>query len=130
MVSIGGQPILIHIMNTYAKYGHKDFYIATGYKSQIVKDYFFFFCNLNSNFTINLGNGQLDFHEVKDLDWNITIVDTGKETMTGGRIKRMRKYLSEDNFLMTYGDGVSDIDINKLIDFLLSLIILFLQNLS
>lgn len=117
MVSIGGQPILIHIMNTYAKYGHKDFYIATGYKSQIVKDYFLNFRNLNSNFTINLGNGQLDFHEVEDLDWNITIVDTGKETMTGGRIKRMRKYLSEDNFLMTYGDGVADIDINKLIDF-------------
>ena len=117
MVSIGGQPILLHIMNTYAKYGHKDFYIATGYKSQIVKDYFLNFRNLNSNFTINLGNGQLDFHEVKDLDWNITIVDTGKETMTGGRIKRMKKYFSEDNFLMTYGDGVSDININKLIDF-------------
>mgnify|MGYP001162159728 CR=1 FL=1 len=117
MVPIGGQPILWHIMSRYAMYGYNDFYIALGYKAQIIKDYFLKFRNLNSNFTINLENDKINFHSSKKINWNVTLVDTGDETMTGGRVKRMQEYLKGDKFFLTYGDGVANININNLLEF-------------
>ena len=96
MVPIGGKPIIEHIMDIYSKFGHKEFYIALGYKGEVIKNYF-------KNF--------------KNKSWEINLVDTGSDTFTGGRLKRMEKYLSNETFLMTYGDGISDIDINELIKF-------------
>ena len=93
MVNVGGKPILIHIMNLYAKYGFKNFYIALGYKGNVIKKYF----------------------RENRFDWNINLVDTGLKTMTGGRLKRLKKYLGKDTFLMTYGDGLSDINLKKLV---------------
>lgn len=96
MVPIGGKPIIEHIMNIYSKFGHKEFYIALGYKGEVIKNYF-------KNF--------------KNKSWEINLIDTGSDTLTGGRLKRMEKYLFNETFLMTYGDGISDIDINELIKF-------------
>ena len=96
MVPIGGKPILEHIMRLYASYGHKEFYIALGYKGEVIKDHF-------KNF--------------KNKNWKINLIDTGSDTLTGGRLKRMEKYFSNENFLLTYGDGISNIDINALIKF-------------
>ena len=95
MVPIGGKPIIEHIMGLYASYGHEEFYIALGYKGEVIKDYF-------RNFKKN---------------WKINLIDTGSDTYTGGRLKRLEKYLSNENFLLTYGDGLSNININKLIKF-------------
>ena len=117
MVEIGHIPILWHIMNTYAKFAHKDFYIASGYKSEIIKDYFLNYRELNSDFTINLSNGNITSHQQNLVDWNVTIVDTGLSSMTGGRIKRMQDYIGNEPFLLTYGDGLADINIEDLIKF-------------
>jgi len=117
MVSIGGKPILWHIMQTYAAYGHKDFYVALGYKAEVIKEYFLNYRVINSNFTINLGSGAIDPHEFSPVDWRITLVDTGESSMTGGRVKRLKKYIGDETFMLTYGDGVADIDIEKLIAF-------------
>jgi len=95
MVKIDGKPIIFHIMSCYAKYGFKNFYIALGYKGKIIKKYF----------------------KKSFFDWNINLIDTGKKTMTGGRLKRLKKYLKDQAFLMTYGDGISDINIRKLVNF-------------
>ena len=95
MVTINGKPILLHIMKQYAKYGFKDFYVATGYKGEIIRKYF----------------------KKKFFDWNIKLIDTGKNTMTGGRLKRLREYLGKETFFMTYGDGVSNINIKNLLKF-------------
>ena len=117
MVSIGGKPILWHIMKTYSKFGHNDFYAALGYKSEVVKDYFVKYHTLNSDFTVSLKNGKISRSEVDDLDWKVTLVDTGIDTMTGGRLKRMREFIGNETFMMTYGDGLSNINVDKLIDF-------------
>jgi glucose-1-phosphate cytidylyltransferase len=118
MVKIGAYPIIWHIMNHYAYYGFKNFIIAAGYKSEVIKDYFLNYSSINSNFTVNLKNGQLKVHDNCNLDWNVTIVDTGLNTMTGGRLKRLKSLLSNDEkFLFTYGDGLSDVNIDKLVDF-------------
>ena len=118
MVKIGRYPILWHIMNTYASFGHKDFYIALGYKADVVKQYFAQFHTLNSDFSVNLGSGRLTALNNSTDDWEVTLVDTGIETMTGGRVKRMRAYVGTDEpVLLTYGDGVSDIDIDALLNF-------------
>ncbi len=117
MVRIGNKPILWHIMNTYASYGFKDFVIALGYKSEYVKNYFLNYNSLNSDFTINLKDGSLHTHSSSKLDWNITLVDTGIETMTGGRIKNVGPYLNGKQFMVTYGDGVADINIEELVRF-------------
>ena len=95
MIDIIGKPILFHIMKQYAKYGHKDFYIALGYKGEVIKKFF------RKNF----------------FDWNVKLVDTGKNTMTGGRIKKLRKFIGNETFMMTYGDGLSNVNLNKLITF-------------
>lgn len=117
MVSVGGKPILWHIMNTYAKFGHKDFYIALGYKAEVIKEYFLNYKVLNSDFTVDLGSGSITPHQQGVYDWQVTLVDTGLNSMTGGRVKRMRDFIDNEPFLLTYGDGVADIDIEALVKF-------------
>ena len=116
MIEIGGRPILWHIMKTYSHYGITDFVICLGYKGYMIKEYFANYFMHSSDLTIDIQNNTVDIHSVHSEPWKITLVDTGEKSMTGGRIKRIEKYV-DDTFLMTYGDGVSDIDITKLIDF-------------
>lgn len=117
MIEIGGRPILWHIMNRYALYGHKDFFIALGYKSKVVKEYFYNYKALHSNFSVNLETGKVLPLNDSKVDWNVSLIDTGELTMTGGRLKRMYDIVKNETFLLTYGDGVADIDIDKLIKF-------------
>jgi glucose-1-phosphate cytidylyltransferase len=117
MVTIGGRPILWHIMKTYASYGHTDFYLALGYKAEVIKEYFLHYRNLNADFTIDLSNGDIKSYQSDEIDWKITLVQTGIESMTGGRLKRMQAYVGNEPFLLTYGDGISNIDIGKLLKF-------------
>lgn len=117
MVSIGGRPILWHIMKTYAHYGHNDFHLALGYKAEVIKEYFLHYRSLNADFTVDLGNGDIASHQTDEIDWKVTLVHTGLESMTGGRVKRMQSYIGNEPFLLTYGDGVANIDINALVDF-------------
>jgi glucose-1-phosphate cytidylyltransferase len=117
MVEIGGKPIIWHIMKIYESHGFNDFIICLGYKSQFIKEYFYNYFLHNSDFTINLKNNQIQIHSSNSVNFNVTLVDTGLNTNTAGRIKRIQKYINNETFMLTYGDGVSDIDINKLIDF-------------
>jgi glucose-1-phosphate cytidylyltransferase len=118
MVEIGGRPILWHIMNTYASFGHTDFYIALGYKGEIIKQYFSQYHASNSDFSINISTGKMRALNSSNDNWQVTLINTGIDTMTGGRVKRMQPYLGKNEpVLMTYGDGVSNIDIDALIDF-------------
>lgn len=117
MIEIGGQPILWHIMNTYAYYGYKDFVIALGYKGEIIKEYFLNYYSLKSDFTIDLANGKADYLRKKTVDWKVTLVDTGLNSMTGGRVKRLKEFIGEETFMLTYGDGVANIDVGKLVEF-------------
>ena len=117
MVEIGGMPILMHIMRTYAKYLHKDFYIALGYKAKIIKEYFLNYQQLSNDFTVNLSTGSVKFHSKNDIDWNVSLVETGLSTMTGGRVKKLKDYIGNETFLLTYGDGLSDLNINELINY-------------
>lgn len=119
MVDIGGKPILWHIMKIYAYYGFKDFVLCLGYKGEMIKEYFLNYEAMNNDLTIRLGNqSRLQFHN-KHLEegWNITLIDTGASAMTGSRVKRIEKYIDTENFMVTYGDGVADVDINKLLKF-------------
>ena len=115
MVEIGGMPILLHIMRIYAGFGLKDFIIACGYKGHILKDYFRNFSLLNSDWTLNLRDGNMRMASSQAPDWNVTLVDTGLDTMSGGRVKRLTNYLQRETFMVTYGDGVADIDIDALL---------------
>ncbi len=117
MVAIGGRPILWHVMRTYAKYGQKDFIIALGYLASVIKEYFLHYKMLNSDFTINLGNGDAHLHSEADMDWSVTLVDTGTHSMTGGRLKRLKNYIGQEPFMLTYGDGVANVDIRELLAF-------------
>ncbi len=117
MVPIGGKPILMHIMNTYANFGYKDFYLALGYKAEVIKEYFLKFHSLNSDFKIDLKTGKLIPFQVNSVDWEITLVDTGLNSMTGGRLKRLQNYVGNETFMLTYGDGVANVDIKALLDF-------------
>lgn len=118
MVEIGGKPIIWHIMKTYSYYGIKEFIICLGYKANMIKDYFLHYESEMNDFTIDFKTKDLIFHTKHDeQDWKVTLVDTGIDTLKGGRLKRVEKYLDEDVNLLTYGDGVANIDINKLIDF-------------
>lgn len=117
MVSIGSRPILWHIMNIYAKFGHDDFFVALGYKSELIKEYFLNYPTLNSDFTINLADAAITSHQKDSIAWKVTLVDTGINSMTGGRVKRMQEYIGNETFLLTYGDGVSDINIAELVKF-------------
>ena len=117
MVAIGGRPILWHIMRTYASFGYKDFHVALGYKAEIIKEYFLRCNNLNSDFTVDLANDIVHSHKTDIIDWKVTLVDTGLDSMTGGRVKRMQKYIGNETFMLTYGDGVANIDIDALVNF-------------
>lgn len=117
MVPVGGKPILWHVMQRYAYYGHKDFYIALGYKAEIIKEYFLKFKSINSDFSIDLKSGEIEIFNSRSIDWKITLVDTGLNSMTGGRVKRLKSFIGKEPFLLTYGDGVADININELIAF-------------
>lgn len=117
MVTVGGRPILWHIMRTYAHFGHKDFYVALGYKAELIKEYFLHYRSLNADFTVDLATGAVSPHQTDDADWRVTLVHTGLESMTGGRVKRMQSFIGNEPFLLTYGDGVADIDMNALLGF-------------
>jgi len=117
MVTVGGRPILWHIMRSYAHFGHKDFYLALGYKAEIIKEYFLHYRSLNADFTVDLTTGKVESHQTDDTDWRVTLVHTGLESMTGGRVKRMQSYIGNEPFLLTYGDGVANVDIDGLVRF-------------
>ncbi len=117
MIPIGDNPMLWHIMQTYSYYGHKDFYLAAGYKGDVIKNYFLNYYYLESDFTINLATGKTKTHSHYAPDWNVTTIDTGLNTMTGGRLKKLKKYIGNEQILLTYGDGLSDINIDELISF-------------
>jgi glucose-1-phosphate cytidylyltransferase len=117
MVEIGGHPILWHIMKHYGHYGHNEFYIALGYKGDVIKRYFLDYYALNSSMTISLKTGKVEVVDGEKEDWIVHLIDTGLHTNTGGRIKRLEPWLRDDTFLMTYGDGVCDIDLDDLLRF-------------
>jgi glucose-1-phosphate cytidylyltransferase len=117
MIEIGGKPILWHIMKIYAHYGYKDFVICLGYKGDVIKDYFYNFAEHNCDFTVNLADNKITYHNHCSEDWNVTLVETGLNTLKGGRIKRIEKYLDDDVNMLTYGDGVINADINELVKF-------------
>lgn len=118
MIEIGGRPILWHIMKEYSHYGVQDFVICAGYKQQMIKEWFNNYFLYTSDVTFDYQDGKrVVLHEQHSEPWRVTVVDTGLNTMTGGRIRRIRKYIGDETFLMTYGDGVCDVDIQKLIAF-------------
>lgn len=117
LVEIGGFPILWHIMKIYSYYGLKDFILCLGYKGEKIKEFFMNYDHMLNDFTINLKSKEVKIHNNAIEDWNVTCVDTGLETNTGGRIKRIEKYVNEDNFFLTYGDGVSNVNIKNLLEF-------------
>ena len=119
MVEIGGKPILWHIMKEYSYYGFNDFIICAGYKQYMIKEWFADYFLHNSDITFDFTNGRNDMiiHEQKCEPWKVTVVDTGYETMPGGRIKRVEKYIGNERFMMTYGDGVCDVDIRKILEY-------------
>ena len=117
MVTVGGRPILWHIMRSYSYFGHKNFYLALGYKAEIVKEYFLHYRSINSDFSVDLSSGKITPHQTEDVDWNVTLVQTGLGSMTGGRVKRLQPFIGNERFMLTYGDGLSNIDINRLLDF-------------
>lgn len=119
MIEIGNKPILWHIMKEYSYYGHNEFIICAGYKQYFIKEWFadYFIHNSDITFDYTEGKSEMTVHETHMEPWKVTVVDTGLNTMTGGRIKRIQKYVGDEPFLMTYGDGVCDVDINKLIEF-------------
>ena len=98
-------------------HGHNNFFLALGYKAEVIKDYFLHYSNLNADFTIDLSNGGIESHQKDEIDWKVTLVQTGIDSMTGGRVKRMQKYVGNESFLLTYGDGVSNINIAELLKF-------------
>lgn len=117
MVEIGGRPILWHIMKHYAHYGCNEFFIALGYKGDVIKRYFMDYYALNGNITVNLANGGLEMDEGKNEDWVVHLIDTGLNTNTGGRLKRLGSWLGDETFMLSYGDGVCDIDLHSLLQF-------------
>ncbi len=117
MVEIGGMPILWHIMKIYSTHGYNEFIICLGYKGYLIKEYFANYFLHQSDVTIDLKTNEVQVHDSFAEPWKITLVDTGKETMTGGRIKRIQHHVGEEPFMLTYGDGVSDVDITQLVNF-------------
>jgi glucose-1-phosphate cytidylyltransferase len=118
MIEIGGRPILWHIMKLYSHFGFNDFIVCLGYKGYVVKEYFANYVLHNADLTVDLANGSMEYHATNHEPWRVTLVDTGEETMTGGRLKRVANYLDPNEpFFLTYGDGVSDIDMRELLAF-------------
>ena len=117
MVKVGDKPIIWHIMNHYANYGHNDFYLALGYLSEVIKKYFLSYQSVQSDFSVNLKSGDINFFNSTILNWNVNCIDTGQATLTGKRIKKLQKYISNEPFLLTYGDGLSNVNIEDLVKF-------------
>jgi glucose-1-phosphate cytidylyltransferase len=117
MVAVGGRPIVWHIMRTYAHFGHKDFYLALGYRADIIKEYFLHYRSMNADFSVDLTTGRMTPHQTDAADWRVTLVNTGLESMTGGRVKRMQRFIGNETSMLTYGDGVADIDLERLLAF-------------
>jgi glucose-1-phosphate cytidylyltransferase len=117
MVEIGGVPIMWHIMQHYAAYGFRDFVVALGYKGEVIKRYMLDRCELGHDLTVSLGRNQVKIHKNETVDWNIQLIDTGLHTQTGGRVKRLASHFGKGTFMLTWGDGVSDIDLAKLLAF-------------
>ena len=117
MVEIGGMPILWHIMRHYSHYCHNEFVIALGYKGSVIKKYMVDYCSLSSNLTVKLKTGDIKVHDSDKPDWTVDLVDTGTETLTGGRIKRLAPHLGNETFMLTWGDGVSDVNLAELLKF-------------
>jgi glucose-1-phosphate cytidylyltransferase len=117
MIEIGEKPILWHIIKMYSSYGFNDFLICLGYKGYVIKEYFSNYFLHQSDVTMDLGKNKMEVHDSHAEQWRITLVDTGLNTMTGGRIKRIKKYVGNDAFMLTYGDGVADINLNRLLAF-------------
>ncbi len=115
MVEIGGRPILWHIMKNYSYWGFNDFVILTGYKSHIIKDYFINYYTRYSDITVDMSNNSVEVHQHRNEPWKVTMLYTGQETMTGGRIKKAQDFIGNERFMLTYGDGVSDVNIHELI---------------
>lgn len=116
MVEIGGKPILWHIMKIYSHYGFNDFVILTGYKSHVIKDYFVNYYNRYSDITVDMLSNTVEVHKTRHEPWKVTMLYTGEDTMTGGRIKKAQKYIGDEPFLLTYGDGVADVDVRAIVD--------------
>ncbi len=117
MVEIGGRPILWHIMKHYSYYGHNEFFIALGYKGEIIKHYFMDYTAFNADLTIRLSEAKVQLHDKTMDDWTVHLIDTGLDTMTGGRLKRLEHWLKDETFMVTYGDGVSNVDLDELLQF-------------
>lgn len=117
MVEIGDQPILWHILQHFSHFEHNDFYIALGYKGEYIKRYFLDYCALRGNMTVTLGDGRVSMHERAVEPWTVHLIETGHQSMTGGRLRRMQPHLEGETFMLTYGDGVSNVDLNKLLEF-------------
>ena len=117
MVEIGGRPILWHIMKHYYHYGYKDFVIALGYKGEFIKKYMVDYCSLNGDLRVELKSGKVQSQGTHVPDWRVDLVDTGVSTLTGGRIKRLAPFIGNETFMLTWGDGVSDVDLKKLLAF-------------
>ncbi len=117
MIEVGGKPVLWHIMKLYSHYGINDFIICCGYKQYVIKEYFANYFLHNSDVTFDMSHNQMHVHEHNNEPWKVTLIDTGEATMTGGRLKRVAKYLDGEDFCFTYGDGVSDVNIKELLAF-------------
>lgn len=117
LVEIGDKPILWHIMKMYASYGHNEFIICCGYKGTMIKEYFANYFLQNSNLTFDLKNNKMEIHSNNTEPWKVTLIDTGADSMTGGRVKRIKDYVGNERFFLTYGDGVSDVNFDDLLDF-------------
>tara|TARA_X000000950_G_C13866390_1_gene640921 strand:- start:863 stop:1618 length:756 start_codon:yes stop_codon:yes gene_type:complete len=117
MLKINNKPILWHIMNIYSKFGYNDFVLPLGYKGEVIKDFFLNYKKLSNNFRLELGSGKVEFLNKNNEDWKITFIDTGDDTLTGERLIKIKKYIDGENFLLTYGDGISDINISNLVKF-------------
>lgn len=115
MVEIGGKPILWHIMNHYARYGYNDFIIALGYKGDVIKNYFLQYYTVNNDFTIDLAENKISYINERPQNWNVSLVDTGASTLTGGRILRLKELIGKEDFMVTYGDAVSNVNIAELV---------------
>ena len=115
MVEIGGKPILWHIMKIYSHYGFNDFIILTGYKSHVIKDYFINYYNRYSDITVDMAHNTVEIHKTRHEPWKVTMLYTGQDTLTGGRIKKAQNYVGHEPFLLTYGDGVADVNIEETI---------------
>lgn len=117
MVEIGGKPIIWHLMNVYADSGFNEFIVALGYKGEVVKDYFLNYHTLNGDITVDLNNGAVKSHGSEHSDWTVHLIDTGLKTMTGGRVKRLKDFVGDETFMVTYADGLADVDVNALLKF-------------